>query len=652
MRAFLISAVILFHALYVSAQVSVNRLGVEQGLSNETVRSIYQDRKGFMWFGTLDGLNRFDGYGFKVYHNRFGDSSSLSSSVVYGITEDRKGNIWLGTRLGVCCLNLLTDAFSTVEYTDYLLKKTIRLDREVIKTVVCDNQNNILIATELRGLMLCRNASLHAQQIPYVEEDSNQLYQYGVQSICFDRMGRTLVFVQGKGLCILDYGQQKLVLLNGDIKYVNSLLADGDCVWMASNTGVYGYSLSANRLTMHLSVENNKLNSDLAIALSSDGNGNLYIGTMGGGLNVYNEATQQVNRVEGGDGRNDLSSSGIYALFRDKGQRLWIGTRRGGINILDHGRDKITTVSHDASNPNSLSGNFITSLCEMPNGDLLVATEDKGLNLLDKNTNRFIHYRCEPGNPLSLSSDNVNSITRDHLGYVWLSTYTNGICRYDPKIRRFKRYKALNPKTGTENIVFNTCYEDCHGTLWASALRRGNDFGALYLFNRQNDAFEMFDDRLSDLFSLLEDGEGDFWGGGLTDLVKIDRTGHRHRFFYIGQFVRTITDGGNGQLWLGTEGGGLVLFDKKQEKIVARYTTSEGLSNNSIFSTLKDDKGNLWLGTFNGLSMFDIRTKKFKNYYRSDGLESDQFHFNAAVRLRSGAFAFGGIKGYNVFFSG
>ena len=640
----------LLAATVARAQLHVAKLGVEQGLSNETVRSIYQDRNGFMWFGTLDGLNRFDGYAFKIYRNKFGDTTSLLSDVIYGITEDHQGNIWLATRLGVCRLNRLKDAFTTIYYRQEHRNKMIRLDREVIKTVVCDANNNILIASELKGLMMCENAGSTAIQVPLTGTSGEKTWQDGVQAVCFDKDGRTLVFVQGKGLCRLNYKSRTLQLLNSSIQYVNSMLPDGDSIWLAGNDGVYTYHLNRNKVQRFLTVENAQLNANLAMALESDRKKNIYIATMGGGLNVYDKTTRQARYVVAGDGRGQLSSSGIYSLFVDKTSRIWIGTRRGGINIIDPGREKFVTISHEPGDANSLSGNFITSVCEAPNGDLLVATEDNGLNVVDAKNNRISYYKNNPRDPASLSGNNVNNITIDHLGNIWLATYTDGICRFMPAAGSFKRYKTVNEKTGVENKVFNIFYEDAGNTLWASALRRGNYFGALYRYNRAKDVFEIFDDKLSDLFSLEEDSQGNFWGGGLTDLVKIDRINRRHQYFYIGQFIRTITDDGMGHLWLGTEGGGLVLFDRKQQKIMARYTTSEGLGNNSIFSTLQDDKGNLWLGTFNGLSKFSIKDRKFKNYYRSDGLESDQFHFNAATKLRSGAFVFGGIQGYNVFF--
>lgn len=632
-----------------NAQLPVNRLGVDQGLSNETIRSIYQDGKGFMWFGTLDGLNRYDGYGFKVYHNKFKDTSSLLSNVIYGITEDRQGNLWLGTRSGVCRLNYLQDDFTTVYYKNEVSGKLLRLDREVIKTISCDAQNNILIASELQGLMICKNAATAATQVPFVGTDDRKNYQYGVQAICYDSKGQTLVFVQGKGLCRFNYQINRLELLSTAVSYVNSLLAEGNEIWMATNEGVFAYDISTRKTNLRFSVQNAKLNSNLCVAIVSGGNKFLYIGTMGGGLNIYNKHTGLMSYLTSDDGRNGLSSGGIYALYADK-TRIWVGTRRGGINVIDHGREKFTTISREPGNANSLSGNFITSVCEMPNGDLLVGTEENGLNVLEKSTSQFLHYQYNPANPNSISSNNVNHILMDHTKKIWLATYTNGVCSFDPATKRFQQYKTINPKTGVENKVFNVFYEDAQKNLWTTALRRGNHFGALYRYNREADRVEIFDDRLSDLFSLKEDREGNFWGGGLTDLLKIDRIHKRHQTFYIGQFIRTITDGGNGKLWLGTEGGGLVLFDTHKNIIISRFTKEQGLSNNSIFSTLQDDKGNLWLGTFNGLSRFDIAKKTFKNYYRSDGLESDQFHFNAATKLRSGAFVFGGISGYNVFY--
>lgn len=633
-----------------SAQVVISKLGVREGLSNETVRSIFQDSKGFMWFGTLDGLNRFDGYDFKTYHNVFGDSSSLLSNVIYAVTEDRNGNIWMATRLGVCRLNRLYDRFTTICYRRQETSQLVRLDKEVIKTVTCDRFNNILIASELKGLMVCGNASTTAIQVPLTGNRSGSLYNYGVQALCFDRYGRTLVFVQDKGLYLLDYKSNTLKLLNAGLRYVNGMLADAGKIWMATNEGVYCYSLDNNSITSVFNTDNGKIQSNLVIALASDNQQHIYVATMGAGLYIYDKATGKIERISGGDSKTDLTSSGIYSLFVDEGARIWLGTRRGGINIVDKGRRQFQTISHEPGNKKGLSGNFITSVAESPAGTLFVATEENGLNVKEPGTDYFTHYQFNPADVSSLSGNNVNNITIDHNGSIWLATYTDGICRFDPSARKFKRYVAVNPAKNLENKVFNTLYEDRSGTLWASALRRGNHFGALYQYNRPADKFEIFDDCLSDLFSLSEDSQGNFWGGGLTDLVKINKNTRQHEYFYIGQFIRTITDDGLGNLWLGTEGGGLVLFDRDRKKVKARYTVAEGLSNNSIFSTLQDNNGYLWLGTFNGLSRFDISSRKFKNFYRSDGLQSDQFHFNAATKLKSGAFVFGGIGGYNIFY--
>ena len=263
--------------------------------------------------------------------------------------------------------------------------------------------------------------------------------------------------------------------------------------------------------------------------------------------------------IVAGDGSDNLSSNGIYALYTDKASRLWIGTRRGGIDMLDERRKNFVTVSHEPGNPNSLSGNFITSVCEMADGNLLVATEGNGLNLVKK-TGEVIHYLDNPSEPSSISSNYVNSVFVDHEGKIWLATFTDGICRLDLQTRKLKRYTTINSKTGIENKIFQCLYEDDTKTLWAAALMTGNYFGGLYRYDRAKDTFELFDDKLSDLFSLSEDNKGNLWGGDLTGLVKIDRVNRVHKRFYIGDAVRCILSYGK-YLWLGIEGRGLALFD-------------------------------------------------------------------------------------------
>jgi len=208
----------------------------------------------------------------------------------------------------------------------------------------------------------------------------------------------------------------------------------------------------------------------------------------------------------------------------------------------------------------------------------------------------------------------------------------------------------MDPVSGKENkVVFSLC-EDSHNDLWAGTLRTADGVhGGLYRLDRKNNRFEIFDSNLSDLFLIQEDRQGDLWGGDLTRLILIDRDHRRHQYYEMGAPVHSVLEDKKGGFWVGTEGAGLVLFDRKTKKISARFTTENGLCSNEVLNILEDDSGNLWISTFNGLAKFETQGRRFTNYYQSDGLQSNQFHYNASLRLRTGELLFGGIKGFTIF---
>jgi len=625
----------------------VSYLGIEQGLSNNSVTCIYQDHKGFMWFGTYDGLNRYDGYGFKVFRNKFGDTNSLVSNFISVIAEDKNNKIWLGTRKGISVYNGLNGKFSSIFYFSGEDGKEHRL-ADVVKDIKRDRNNNMLIATEIAGLLFCPNASFTAKQVLLQEEEGGVIYQYGVQFIHVDDAGRTWVFVQGKGLYQLDYNKMILRQVNTLLKSANCFVLDGDSIWMGTNSGVYNYNIRRNTCKKVFGTNEIPLNSDFVKTIAMDKEKNLWIGTNGGGVNIWNIPVKKMSNLLPGEGKNALSSGAVNIIYVDKQSRKWIGTQ-GGINIIDPQKERFRTVAHEPGNANSLSGDFISAFYESPDRTLWVGTEWNGLNFLYGNKNSFLLPGKDMANLTNLTINNVTCIEGDKEHNIWVSTFTAGIYRLNTTKGIVEHYIPLNARTGIENKIVYRIYEDRFGVLWATSLREGNVFGALYRFDMASNRFEMFDDNLSDLFVLNEDKSGNLWGGNLTQLVKIDRDSKKHSYYNIGLPVRAIEADRAGNLWIGTEGGGLVLFDREQNRIAARFTTGEGLCNNSIISMLEDGNGDLWMGTFNGLSRFNVEERSFKNYYRSDGLQSNQFNYNTAIRLRSGDFAFGGMKGLSIF---
>lgn len=630
------------NVLSLDAQTPVAYLGINEGLSNNSVRCILRDHKGFMWFGTFDGLNRYDGYNFKTFRNKLNDSSSLINPFINALSEDKNGLIWIGTRKGVCVYNSLTNRFSRLRQ---VTNNSIVLVDDVIKTIQTDNSNNVFVGKENTGLLYFTRGTNIGKSIP-LNTEKGKIFQFGVQVIKVGADNNLWVFVQNRGLSLLDRKSMSLNLVSNKILSASNLAIDGSNIWMGSALGLHQYNITTNDFSKVLSEGL----SDLRItSLELDRNNNLWIGTPDIGIIVWDKSTNKVKHLSAGDSKYSLSSNGISAIYIDKESRTWIGTARGGINIVDPQKQRFQIINRDAGMRGGFTGNSVSFFYEANDSSLWIGTEDAGINMWDRKKNSFTNIRQIDGDNASLPSNAITAIEKDANDHLWIGTFNAGLIRLNTEGKQGKRYKCINPVSGLENPVVYALLEDTKKTFWASTLREGNRYGALYFYNRTADRFDAFDTDLSDLFVLTEDRAGNLWGGNLNELVKIDRDRKKHEYYKIGQTIRAIYEDRKDNLWIGTEGGGLLLFDRRKKNVSARYTTDEGLCNNSIVNILEDKDGNLWMSTLNGLSRFDPVAKSFKNYYYNDGLQSNQFNYNAALVLRSGEFAFGGIKGFNLF---
>ncbi len=619
-------------------------LGIENGLSNNLVRTIYQDHKGFMWFGTRDGLNRYDGYGFKVFRNKLNDPHSLVHNIIHVVTGDSRNYLWIGTRQGISVYDELSGKFNTVAYHSAKGTDTIR---EVIKDIKTTPDGNVFIGSEGLGLLSCKAGKFIADQIPLVV-NGKETREYGVQTLKTDQKGRLWVFVQNLGLCMLDEHSGKLKIVYAALSMAVCMEIDGNSIWIGTNSGLFRYNMLHNSAEQMFAAGGVSLTGTIS-ALKLDPSKNLWIGSGSGRIYLYNNSSSQIEFLKTADHKDGLDGGMIYSIYIDKDSRKWIGTSFIGVSIIDPNKKKFQTVANEPGNQNSLTKDGVTAFYDDGGNQLWIGTENSGLNIWNRKTNSFVRHRNIPGDPKSISGNFITTIVSDYKGEIWIGTFADGLNRYNRSTQTFERYKCINPQTGIESKVVFNLYEDGAHTLWAATLRRGSLLGALYRLNRAENKFELFDTRLTDLFVLQEDVKGTFWGGNLSQLVKIDKSGKKHQFFNIGYTVRVIYEDAQSNFWIGTEGGGLLLFDRKAGKIKARYTTENGLCNNSVLTLLDDEKGNLWMSTYNGISRFNIAQKEFTNFYQSDGLQSNQFQINSSLKLKSGEMVFGGIKGFNIF---
>jgi signal transduction histidine kinase/ligand-binding sensor domain-containing protein/DNA-binding response OmpR family regulator len=642
MTKYLPLGVLLFCLLFKQAAghpFSIRHLGINQGLSNNSVRCIYQDRNGFIWFGTYDGLNRYDGYDFKVFRKQLSDTNSLPHNYITAIGGDHYNNVWIGTSQGASLYNNLTGKISPGMFvpSGSQQKRPIYFYVNDIKT---DAAGNLFLGTNGGGLLVMRNGSKVAIQMPNPRNTKDN-GDYEVASIVIDPQQRVWVFVRELGLCLYNPKTNTVQVVNRDLTNVHCLeIDDQENIWIGTRTGLFKYNIpgrSLHKVTLALT-------SGVINCLRFDRQRTLWIGTEVG-VNVFHPATGKVDYILSGEKKNELAGYDVSFILEDNESRKWIGITKGGVDIIDSQSNGFATIARDPLNPNSLIDNFVSSFYEDEEQNLWIGSDNGGISVWNRRQNSFRNYRHIPGNKDSSINYAVSAFVKDRAGELWIASFGSGIYKFNRLTKRFEHYKCINDQNGEEHKNVWLLYEDREGNLWAATYGRG----LLFQLNRQSNRFEPFCQGRIDIFSLFEDHTGTLWAGtsyGLSIVVRQKKTFY---FYETGKPVRAILEDKKGRLWIGTEGIGIVLFDRSKSTIAKRFTEEDGLCNNSVLNILEDDQGQLWLSTFHGLSRFDPEKKTFKNYYQEDGLQSNQFAYNAALRLRSGELVFGGIKGFNVF---
>ena len=621
----------------------VNRFGISQGLSHNSVRSVIQDHHGFIWMGTYDGLNRYDGREFRIFRNRLNDTASLPHNYIYALHEDKSKNLWVGTGQGVVRFDPVRAAFVPLLIQPNYAPKPGRVPVSA-NAIQSDDEGNLFIATIGWGFLWKRPQESYARQVPLVTGSGRQ-FAYHVKSLCRDG-ARTWVFVQDIGLCTFDRKSGLLLPVQRDLRSANVILPDGrGSIWFGTDDGLHRYVVSTKNWEKHYAYGNGQLNAEEVLSLCYDRRGRLWIGTDGGGINILDTSTERFIHVLPGRGRYTLSSESVYAITADNESRMWIGLRKGGCNVLDEYKSPFRTVSSEPDQPGGLSSNFIYTFFEDRDGTVMIGTDGTGLEIWNRKVGSFQHFQHREGDPGSLTHNIVTSILKDHKDAYWVGTFGGGVNRFDRRSGRFEAFPCINERTGAEDKKVTLLYEDRKNECWAATFSGGK----LYRLDRSRQQFVVFDHKLNDIISMSEDSDGNLWAGNSNHLIQIDRSGKNHHFFQLGKPTRAIHEDKKGQCWIGTEGGGLILFDRKVGKVIRRFSEAEGLCNNSILNILEDDQGYLWLSTFNGLARFDPLRGEFRNFFESDGLQSNQFNYKAAAKLSDGQLLFGGINGFNIF---
>lgn len=638
--------------------------GAETGLSHSNVLCILQDSRGFMWFGTRNGLNRYDGYDFTVYQNVPEDPSSLGSGRIGDLVEDSYGNIWIVTLTGgLDMFDWRREKF--VHYT-HNPKDENSISGNTLHSITLDHLGNLWIGTAGAGLcMLDRKTN---KFIKYYHDDNNPntISSNSVNDVLEDHNHNLWISTIADGLSLYNRTEKKFTHFRHDEKDKASLSSNNvEVIFQDSKRRIWigtrhGLNLFNGKDFTHFNSipgNANSLNSNVILSLAEDSEGNLWIGTENGGLSILSADTKTFyNYLQDDVDQLTLNNNSIWSLYKDFQGNMWLGTFSGGINFANREASKFTHYRH-SSQPGSLSNNSIWAIFEDSKTNLWIGTDGGGLNLFDKTHNTFYAYTHDRSSK-SISGNYVLSIAEDRHGNLWLGTWGNGITVFNKDKNTFKRhsYKADNPHgIGSPNVW--TIYKDKSDKMWIGTYSNGID-----IYDERTDTFEHFRENLNDSSSLgnntvsyfYEDRNGTMWIATNGGLHRYNKEAKNFTRFYHNENKNSVSSDhifcilgdAAGNLWIGTDNG-LNYLETATGKFINYYTT-HGLPDNTINGLLFDGVENLWISTNNGVSRFDKKQKSFKNFGISDGLQSTEFR-KGALRSRSGKLYFGGAGGLNEF---
>ncbi len=678
----------LLPAAAATPQLLFEQISVPQGLSQSIVTNIMQDRRGYLWFGTEDGLNLYDGYGFTVLRTDPDDPHSLSYNQITALYEDHAGVIWAGTFNGGLNRYVLEKNRFIRYRADFYDSSS--LSHDLVYALSEDRSGQLWVGTDhgLNRLDPRRNGSERARFDRFFQDpaDPQTLCDDHIRALAVDSTGNLWIGT-GHGVCLLPAAETRrphprFTALQDLVPACNGLANDTVRTLLVDHTGVLwiGTVHGLHRLQWgeegqpllvnyyHDPAAPRSLSNNSIWALLEDDAGSLWVGT-DGGLNRFDPRSGGFESWRH-DPRNagSLSHDEIRSLFQDRSGLLWVGTYGGGINKADARPKRFIHYAYDPNAPQGLAQPIVWGIYEDPDSCLWIGTHGGGLNKLDRRTGRYTRYRAHPDQPDSLSHDVVRLVIPGREGELWIGTNGGGLCRFYPATGRFVRFMhaANNPGSLGHNEIRSLLLEE-DGTLWIGTNGGGLDRLDTRSIGHGTVRFRHFRHDPADSSTLTsdyvrfvhKDRAGVYWigtqGGGLDryDAAAGRFTHHRQTPGRPGgissDYIFCLHEDRQGLFWLGTWGAGLVKFDRRSGAFTT-YSTKDGLPSDAIYGILEDRGGKLWFSTNNGLARFDPATAECKCYSIRDGLQSNEFNGGSFFQSRSGEMFFGGINGFNAFF--
>jgi PAS domain S-box-containing protein len=646
---------------------------VEHGLSQAAVESIIQDRRGFIWLGTEEGLNRFDGHTFVTYTNDKNAADSLAHNWVWALHEDARGSIWIGTDGGG--LDRLDPLHGTFEHHALLDDPTAHI---VVRAIAEDAKGVLWIGTDGDGLFRLDATSGAKRRFRNDPRDPTSLSNDHVKALHFDQRGRLWIGTDGGGVNRIDVdtgGLERYALPHDpagrSAMRIRSIVSDADgALWIGTyEEGLARIDPGGNSVRWYRNRQNDphSLSNDSIRILFVDAAGSLWIGTDGGGLNRYDAASDSFDHVRQDPADfSSLSDDHVVSLFQDRGGVIWIGTYVGA-NTWNPRIGTFATVARRNGGQNELSNNYVTAFAKTDDGALWIGTAGGGLNRMDPHSGALTALTHSPKDPASLGDDRVFALAAESPGILWVGTRSGGVDRLDIATGRFLRF--AHDAAQANSLSFDgvtSLLLDHSNTLWV-----GTYLGGLNMLDRATMTFRHFrhDDADSTslcsdrVVALVEDRRGSLvigtHGGGICifDPARNAFTSYRHdaddphSLSSNNAWALHVDAADN--LWIGTEDGGLNRWRAEDRaKRIARfehYGPANGLPSPVVYAVLSDSVGDIWISSNHGLARLRVETGDVQKYDVASGLPNNEFNTGAQFRSATGELYFGGVSGFTYF---
>ena len=691
---------------------TIKQLKVKDGLSQSSILAILQDSRGFMWFATGSGLNKFDGYTFKIYLNHPQDLLSISDNGISALYEDRDGYIWVGTTGGyINRFDRRTDTFKRFNlsliinsgnrivdnYYEYPLLFSRNSDNSVT-SISEDEEGKIWIGTWGRGIFILDKKNESILNFCNDQGDAQSLSFDRVTKILSDSNGNIWIATFGGGLnkatfSLMQKNQKKKIFFQRyrNISSNKSSLSDDKIItlfedkygslWIGTFYGGLNKLESEEQKKLSESAKftwfksqdknQNNLSDNSIMAITEDDSGFLWVGTFGGGLNRFDPQNKSfIYFTHNNLDENTIADNDIISLYKDNSGIIWAGTHLGeGISRIERKNIKFDLVKSNPTSSSSLNDDVVWSILKDKEGILWIGTYRGGLNRYDEKRKIFTYYKNDFTNLNSLSNNHVRSIAEDNFDNLWVGTYAGGLNKLDKRSGKFTRYtNSISDSFSIGGNQIQKLYIDSNSVMWIATFGGGLNVLDLkrqtqskphftkYKFD-PSDSLSISDNRV---YTIYEDRKNNLWigtfGGGLNKFDKKNKKFERfcndpkNPFSLQNDKVLCLYEDYSGNFWVGTSGNGLIKFDRDNNKFIS-YGAQENIDADVIYGILEDDQKNLWLSTSNGIYKFSYETGITTHYDLQDGVQSLEFSGGAYFKAADGEMFFGGINGINRFFT-